>query len=91
MAFAAHPTMALPSNIESIITQYFHNNYSYDDILELLRIAHGVHICKRQFHRILRNLNLYRRRHKTPLNSVIVAVQHDLRGLGSSFGYILTN
>lgn len=71
------------------VTEYFLAGYSYNEILTTLVLVHGVHISKRQLHRKLRSLGLYRRRNDDDINSLLHAINVELQGSGSDFGYRL--
>eukprot|EP00111_Clytia_hemisphaerica_P020283 TCONS_00059777-protein len=71
------------------IEYYFRRGLQYADILNLMNQLHGVTLSMRQLHRILSIRNLYRRKNKTNINEVIVAIDEALHGSRQNFGYRL--
>ena len=73
---------------EGVIKYYFHQGYSYSEILLFLRIYHESTITKRQLHRLLRKQGLFRRYRKSSLNDVIPAIEREINERsGRCFGY----
>ena len=72
---------------EEAIKEYFHSGFSYEEICCLLQSRHGFTFSLRQLHRILRKNNLFKRKNKSPLNSVMDFVSKELQGSCSGFGY----
>ena len=69
------------------IQDYFTSGLSYSEILYVLLKCHGISISLRKLHRIFRRLSPYRRREKSPLNSVFSYMLHALKGSQSCYGY----
>jgi transposase len=72
---------------EQVISNYFYNGYSYNEIRHLLKFMHGVDVSERTLHRVLRKLGLYRRGHSSSTISIINFVEKELSGSGSCIGY----
>eukprot|EP00111_Clytia_hemisphaerica_P011824 TCONS_00034751-protein len=76
-------------DIENLVVQYFNRGYDYEEILLSLTELHSITISIRKLHRILRRLNLYRRKHGSDTRLVISFINRQLEGSGSSLGYRL--
>lgn len=68
---------------------YFHKGYSYDEILLFLSQNHNINISKRQLNRLLREQNLFRRYKKTNLNTIIAAIDSEIKTSRQCFGIVL--
>ena len=71
------------------IKDYFHLGYSYQEIVDVLETRHNFAISIRHLKRILKDLNLYRRRHHVGVNVTIINITREVGNSGSSFGYRL--
>ncbi|XP_053407737.1 uncharacterized protein LOC123556376 isoform X2 [Mercenaria mercenaria] len=71
----------------NLIRDYFFAGYTYDEMIIILHCCHGIKISIRQLHRELRSLGL--RRHSTTerRQRAFQAVELELQGSGSTFGY----
>ena len=71
-----------------LIKDYFRHGFSYDEIIALLERSHAINISIRQLHRVLRKSDLFRRKHKSPLNVVMDFVDNEITNTsGNCFGY----
>lgn len=77
----------LVSTREELIKRYFRNGYSYSEILIMLSTNNNIRLSLRQLKRILKNLNLSRRKSNTTINSVVQFIARELRHSASCFGY----
>ena len=80
---------SLPEERNEIIERYFSLGFSYIEIVAFLALGHGIFLSIRQLKRILRQLSLRRRGHRSDGWDVIAAVEEELKGSGSSIGYRL--
>ena len=74
-------------NTDDMIREYFMNGLTYKEIMAMLNSRHGISISIRQLHRMLRRLQLFRRRKRTDVNNVITEVAAELQTSSSSFGH----
>lgn len=82
--------MLTKSKRKELLKEYFLRGFSYEEIINLLESCHGAKISLRQLHRILREERLYRRIHKSSLNSVISFIDNEVQNTsGACFGYRL--
>ena len=72
-----------------LIKNYFRQGLRYSEIVDLVNDVHGGTLSLRQLHRILRTLDLYRRRNKTSYNELITRINDALHGSRECFGYRL--
>lgn len=72
---------------EELIGHYFTLGFAYQEIVMFLHAIHGFTVSLRQLKRILRSLNLYRRKHKHDINIVARSVEEELNGSGINLGY----
>ena len=73
---------------EELIHVYFIRGLSYDEILNMLSIHHGITLSKRHLHRLLRDQGLSRRINKSNLNDVFDFLDHSISETSSkNFGY----
>ena len=70
-----------------IVRVYYQLGLSIDEILATLAQSHSIVISHRTLHRILRNMNLYRRVVVSPLPEVVAFVQQTLAHSGYLHGY----
>ena len=70
-----------------LISTYFHLGFSYSEILLFLGLSHGVYQSMRQLKRVLKGLQLGRRRNSSDLRDVCEALEEELKGSGSLLGY----
>ena len=75
--------------INNVIQRYFEQGLQYSEIVDLINNNYNEALSLRQLHRILRQLNLYRRKHKTNINEVITSINQALQGSRQCFGYRL--
>ena len=84
-----HMEQANFCNEDAIIKNYFSAGFSYQEILVLLSLHHGLEISLRQLHRYLRRLGLLRRRNKDDLNIVNLKMKREISSSSSCFRYRL--
>ena len=72
---------------EDLIRKYFHDGYSYDEILDFLATTHNVKISLRSLMSKLKSYSLSRQKHFSPLTSIRAAIQEELKGPGQHYGY----
>lgn len=72
-----------------LVTNYFRQGLQYSEIVALINDVHGETLFLRQLHRILRSLNLYRRKNKASYNELITSINDALLGSRDCFGYRL--
>eukprot|EP00111_Clytia_hemisphaerica_P012751 TCONS_00037524-protein len=77
------------ADLEELVRQYFNRGYSYAEIISTLRELHQCTISIRKLHRILRGLNLYRRKHSSDTREVISFIEQELKQSSSLLGYRL--
>ena len=70
----------------TLIEAYFRLGMKYEEITFILGNTHGLSISVRQLKRVLKDLNLYRRRY-SDLETVIPFIQEQLQGSGQLLGY----
>lgn len=70
-----------------LIIEYFHRNYMYSEIQDILYINHGYRISITQLKRVLSNLGLYRRKNYSPIEEIIDVIDKELSGAGQQLGY----
>ena len=78
--------MAALSSTECCAELYFHLGLKYREIASLLALKHDVQISERHFTRILKGLNLARRRYSNT-NRVMAFIQTKLQGSGRLYEY----
>lgn len=74
---------------DTVIAKYFQCGFQYKEILAFLAIYNGIVLSLRQLKRILRRLNLRRRRRHSSVEEVVNTISNELTGSGSSLGYRL--
>ena len=72
---------------EELIRKYFADGYSYFDIIATLNSRHSIQISLRQLKRLLKRYGLFRRKLKTPINTLLEVIKEELKGSSSCFGY----
>ena len=72
---------------ENLIRHYFQCGYQYSEILSFLSTYHSINLTLRHLHHLLRKYGLFRRHNKTTLNTLIIAIDNELRTSSSCFGY----
>ena len=72
-----------------LVKKYFLLGFSYNEIVQYLATTNGITLSVRQLNRILRSLGLFRRHHHISPNVTLQAVQEELKGSSSEFGYRL--
>ena len=65
-------TVLQSSDRKEIVSHYFHAGFSYNEILLFLLVYYGIDITLRQLHPILQKLGLFRRKHKTNINDIVM-------------------
>ena len=70
-----------------LLDGHFRNGLSYTEILQCLRIEHGIDISKRTLHRVLRHGRLFRRQHFSDLFDVAIFIIDMIQQQGSCHGY----
>ena len=76
-------------DLVDLVKKYFLLGYLYYEILQYLASFNGITLSLRQLNRILRTLGLFRRHHHISPNITRQAVQEELKGSSSEFGYRL--
>ena len=77
----------MTSTKQALVLKYFNDGFSYNEMISLLNVNHGVEISLRSLHRILRNTGLRRRNVSVDTKLVIRAIVKELEGYGSHIGY----
>ena len=70
----------------SLILLYFKLDLTYAEIVITLRVRHNITICERQCRRILKMLDLTRRRYSC-LSDAVTCIREQLQGSGELLGY----
>ena len=78
--------MATLDSTECLAELYFHLGLKYREIVSLLALKHDVQISERHLKRILKWLNLARKRYSN-IGRVIAFIQTELQGSGRLHGY----
>lgn len=71
---------------DDLVSKYFHEGLTYEDIVIVLREHHGISISLRHLHRISRSLML-RRRVYSDARSVVDFVANAIENSGRMHGY----
>ena len=69
------------------IEKYFHDGYSYLEIIEFISKYHGISSSLRQLYRILRNLGLFRRKQHSNVNEILLVLRYMLKDSSPSLRY----
>ena len=69
------------------IKKYFYDGYSYLEIIKFLSKYHDISISLGQLHRILSNLDLFRRKQHSNVNEILLVFRYMLKDSSSSLGY----
>lgn len=70
-----------------LIEHYFMQGYGGREIIALLGLCHNIFLSLRHLKRLLRRLNLRRRRPESPLEDIAMAIINELEGNGQNIGY----
>jgi len=70
----------------NLIALYFHLDLTYAEIVITLRVKHNITICERQCRRILKMMDLTRRRYSN-LECAIACIREQLQWSGELLGY----
>ena len=65
--------------MEAIVDQYFHADFKYKEIIDLLERCHRKNISLRTLHRLLRQQNLYRKGIQSPVSNIVPLIQKNSR------------
>ncbi len=85
---AFEPVIAiLTGEQQDTIKSYFYDGYKYGEIVSLLAIYHGIHICVRTLKSYLKKMSLKRRCQESDRNSIIQAIRDEMQGSGQCIGY----
>ena len=77
-----------PPGRDVLISNYFREGLSYNEIVLTLLHVHGISICLRQLKRILARLGLKRKyQDQSPLDTIVSAILKELAGSGQCIGY----
>lgn len=71
---------------DELIQGYFNEGLKYSDILTLLSETHDIEMSLRQLHRILRGLDLRRRRY-SEMPAILDFIHAEVQTSGRSHGY----
>lgn len=71
---------------DTIIREYFHLGFQYQEIRNLLNSRHGIDISLSHLKREIKRLHL-KRRNKTPLEGIVAAVESELNAGNNTIGY----
>lgn len=72
---------------DAVIRFYFLHGLSYKEILVQLALHHDTYISLKTLKRKLKTLNLFRRKEKTDLETLVLYLQEELRASGQMHGY----
>ncbi|XP_031358157.1 uncharacterized protein LOC116181857 [Photinus pyralis] len=72
---------------DNLIRSYFSLGLHYSEILSLLLIQHNIILSERQLKRILRRLNLTRRKNFSSFEEIFLFIEELLEGSGRFHGY----
>lgn len=72
-----------------LIEHYFLQGYQGLEIVALLRFCHNINVSLRHLKRLLRQLNLRRRRQESPIEDIAQIILRELEGSGRNIGYRL--
>ena len=81
------PFTTATTDKNDLIKSYFQLGFNYLDIVSFLVLYHNTNISLRQVKRILKKLNLSRRRHKDDIQVITELVERELCGTGRDLGY----
>ncbi|PIK33712.1 hypothetical protein BSL78_29470 [Apostichopus japonicus] len=72
-----------------LIEHYFMQGFQGQEIVALLGLCHNISISLRHLKRLLRQLNLRRRRQASPVEDIAQVILRELEGSGRNIGYRL--
>lgn len=91
VAIPYHPATTGNQNIsrDLLIRQYFTLGFSYSEVVAFLLVNHGISVSVRHLKRLLRAMGLQKRKQQSDLNSIMSAIETELKGSGNRLGYRL--